>query len=252
MINLKEKLQNKVATIGSWLTFGNTSVAEIMAQAGFEWLTVDMEHTAITIEQAQELIRVIELCGVVPLVRVGENNPTCIKRVMDAGAHGVIVPMVNSRASAEAAVSAVRYPPAGTRGVGLARAQKYGFGFAEYKQWLETESVLIVQIEHIKAIEDLEAILTTPGVDGSMIGPYDLSGSLGYPGEFERREVQQALEQYEKVCQQLNKPKGFHVVQPDSVMVGKYRDKGYAFIAAGVDMLYLGTKCSEVLRGLEA
>src|SRR6266516_1799372 len=128
MINLKERLQSKTATIGSWLTFGNTSVAEIMAQAGFEWLTVDMEHTAITIEQAQELIRVIELCGVVPLVRVGENNPTYIKRVMDAGAHGVIVPMVNSRAAAEAAVSAVKYPPVGTRGVGLAWAQKYGFG----------------------------------------------------------------------------------------------------------------------------
>ncbi len=111
MINLKQHLGENSFTIGSWITTGHPAIAEIMSQAGFDWLTVDMEHSAITLHQAQDLIRVIELCGTVPLVRTGENNPTCIKRIMDAGAHGVIVPMVNSRAEAEAAVSAVKYPP---------------------------------------------------------------------------------------------------------------------------------------------
>lgn len=250
MINLKEKLLRREFTAGSWITLGHSAIAEIMSQAGFEWLTVDMEHSAITIHQAQELIRIIELCGVVPLVRVGENNSTYIKSVMDAGAHGVIVPMVNSSAEAEAAVSAVKYSPVGTRGVGLARAQQYGFGFNEYKKWVEDESVVIVQIEHIKAIENLEAILSTPGVDGSMIGPYDLSGSLGYPGEFDRPEVQEALRHYEATCRKMKKPMGFHVVQPDPATAVAYRDKGYSVLAVGVDFLYIGNKCREVISNI--
>ena len=149
-MNLKKRLMNRELTIGSWITIGNTVVAEIMARAGYDWLTLDMEHSAITIDIAQDLIRVIELCGVAPLVRVGNNDSTIIKRVMDAGAHGVIVPMVNSRDDAEKAVASVQYPPKGFRGVGLARAQKYGTDFEGYKKWNEKESIVIVQIEHIK------------------------------------------------------------------------------------------------------
>ena len=121
---LKTKLKNNELTIGSWITLGNSSVAEIMAQAGFEWLTIDMEHSVITLDIAQQLIQVIGGYGVVPLVRVGENNPNLIKRVMDAGAYGVIVP-INTKEDAKAAVNAVKYPPIGTRGVGLARVQGY-------------------------------------------------------------------------------------------------------------------------------
>ena len=134
MKSLKERLRKKEVTIGSWITLGHPSVAEIMAKAGFDWLTVDMEHSAITLHQAQQLIQVIELSGVVPLVRVGENDPNLIKRVMDAGAHGVIVPMVNSKEDAEKAVRSVKYPPRGFRGVGLARAQKYGADFEGFIQ----------------------------------------------------------------------------------------------------------------------
>ncbi|OPY89033.1 MAG: 2-keto-3-deoxy-L-rhamnonate aldolase [Smithella sp. PtaU1.Bin162] len=133
----------------------------------------------------------------------------------------------------------------------MARAQKYGFGFAAYKQWVENESVVIVQIEHIKAIENLEAILCTSGVDGTFVGPYDLSGSLGCPGEFDRPEVRQALQHYEDTCRKMQKPMGFHVVQPDPEMTANYREKGYSFVAVGVDFLYLGTKCRETLGSLK-
>jgi 2-dehydro-3-deoxyglucarate aldolase len=250
MDTLKNKLRNRELTTGSWLTIGHPSIAEIMARAGFDWLTVDMEHSAITLDVAQQLIQIIELSGVVPLVRVGENSPNLIKRVMDAGAHGVIVPMVNTNEDAMKAVEAVKYPPVGTRGVGLARAQGYGFEFEKYRDWVNKESVVIVQIEHIKAIENLEAILSTTGVDGSIIGPYDLSGSLGYPGDFERSEVKKALQRYEEVCDALQKPKGFHVVQPDPGKTLALRKKGYSFVAVGLDTLYLGGKCREVLRDI--
>jgi len=250
MVNVKERLRRNEVTHGSWVTLGHSSIAEIMAKSGFDWLTVDMEHSAITLHQAQQLIQVIELCGVLPLVRVGENNPNLIKRVMDAGSHGVIVPMVNTKEDAKRAVDAVKYPPMGKRGIGLARAQGYGFEFDRYREWVNRESIVIAQIEHIEAIKNLEEILSINGVDGSIIGPYDLSGSMGMPGEFENPEVQKIITHYENVCRKMKKPMGFHIVQPDNEKALHYIKRGYVFLAVGVDTLYLGSKCREVIGGL--
>jgi 2-dehydro-3-deoxyglucarate aldolase len=247
---VKEKLKNNELTVGSWITLGHPSIAEIMVNAGFEWLVVDMEHSVITLHQAQNLVQIIEPSGVVPLVRVGENNYNIIKRVMDAGAYGVIVPMVNNKDDAIKAVKAVKYPPQGARGVGLARAQGYGMKFEEYKEWVDKESVVIVQIEHIEAINNLEEILSVEGVDGSIIGPYDLSGSLGVPGKFDSPEVSQTLKHYEDTCHKMKKPMGFHVVQPDVEKTLHYKKKGYTFLAVGLDTLYLGTKCKEVIKAV--
>jgi len=233
MVNVKERLRRNEVTHGSWVTLGHSSIAEIMAKSGFDWLTVDMEHSAITLHQAQQLIQVIELCGVLPLVRVGENNPNLIKRVMDAGSHGVIVPMVNTKEDAKRAVDAVKYPPMGKRGIGLARAQGYGFEFDRYREWVNRESIVIAQIEHIEAIKNLEEILSIDGVDGSIIGPYDLSGSMGMPGEFENPEVQKIITHYENVCRKMKKPMGFHIVQPDNEKALHYIKRGYVFLAVG-------------------
>lgn len=242
-MTLKEKLKNKDLTIGSWITIGHTVVAEIMARAGYDWLTVDMEHSAITLDVAQELIQVIDLCGVPPLVRVGHNDPNLIKRVMDAGAHGVIVPMVNTEEDAKAAVGAVKYPPSGFRGVGLARAQKYGVGFEEYRIWNECESIVIVQVEHIKAVENLEAILSVEGVDGFIIGPYDLSGSLGVPGQFDHPDVRSALDRIRQIAKSIDALAGYHVIPPDPKALKAKADEGYKFIAYSLDTLFLEKQC---------
>lgn len=243
-MELKKRLQARELTIGSWITIGSTAVAEIMARSGYDWLTVDMEHSAITMENAQELIRVIELCGVAPLVRVGHNDPNLIKRVMDAGAHGVIVPMVNSEAEARQAVASVRYPPKGIRGVGLARAQKYGLDFVGYKAWNEESSVVIVQVEHIRAVENLEAILSVEGVDGFIVGPYDLSGSLGFPGQFDRPEVIAALDRVKTVSKQMGALSGFHVISPERAALDEKIAEGYRFVAHSLDSLFLGKACA--------
>jgi len=242
----REKIGTQI-TVGSWITTGHTNIAEIMASSDFDWLVIDMEHSSITLSEAQQLIQVIELSGVTPLVRVGENDANVIKRVMDAGAYGVIVPMVNSREEAHKAVEAVKYPPAGKRGVGLARAQGYGLAFDEYKKWVNKESMVIVQIEHIEAINNLEEILSVEGVDASMIGPYDLSGSIGYPGEFERKEVKESLKRYLTVCKKLKKPAGYHVIPPEAVQVKKVIAEGFQFIAFSLDTLFLGTHVKEQL-----
>lgn len=250
-MTLKQKLKKRKLTIGSWITIGHTVVAEIMAKVGYDWLTVDMEHSAITLDIAQDLIRVIELCGVVPLVRVGENDPNLIKRVMDAGAHGVIVPMVNSKDDAEKSVASVQYPPKGFRGVGLARAQKYGVDFEGYKKWNEQESIVIVQIEHIKAVENLESILSVPGVDGFIIGPYDLSGSLGVPGQFDHPEMLKALNRVKDVSEKMNALSGFHVIPPEVEALQEKIREGYKFIAHSLDILFLGNGCRNALQILK-
>lgn len=250
--SLKHKLKNNQLTIGSWITLGHPAIAEIMVQSGFDWLTVDMEHSAITMHEAQQLIQTIDLAGCVPLVRVGNNDPNLIKRVMDAGAHGVIVPMVNSASDAEAAVRAVKYPPKGTRGVGLARAQGYGVDFENYKEWVEKESIVIVQIEHIDAVNNIEEILLTEGVDGFIIGPYDLSGSLGIPGEFNNSKVIEALEVVKQAAKKCNIISGFHVVPPMPDMLIDKIHEGYRFLAYSLDSLLLATSCRndlELIKG---
>lgn len=248
--NLKERLQRREVTIGSWITLGHSSIAEIMAGAGFDWLTVDMEHSAITLHEAQQLIQVIDLSGCVPLVRVGANDANLIKRVMDAGAHGVIVPMINTREDAEQAVGAVKYPPQGFRGVGLARAQSYGADFEGYRKWNETESIVIVQIEHIKAVENMEAILSVEGVDAFIIGPYDISASLGVPGQFEHPKMTSVLGEILDTARRLEAVAGYHVVPPDTTQVVERIRQGYRFLAYSTDFLFLGESCRGGLKAI--
>lgn len=237
---LKSKLQSHTLTLGSWISLGHPGIAEILSRAGFDWMVIDLEHSTISIREAGELIRVIDLCGISPLVRVTSNDANLIKRVMDAGAHGVIVPMVNSASDAERAVAATRYPPAGTRGVGMARAQKYGpEGFRDYAKWQKDGPIVIAQIEHIAGVDACAEILAVPGIDGFIIGPYDLSASLGIPGEFERAEYTAALDRALTAGRSAGKPAGMHLVEPDPSKLAALASGGYRFIAYSVDFRML-------------
>jgi 2-keto-3-deoxy-L-rhamnonate aldolase RhmA len=248
MNQLYTKIHAGKLTIGSWITLAHPSIAEIMANAGFDWLAIDLEHSVITIREAEELIRVIDLAGVVPLVRLTSNNRDQIKRVMDAGSHGVIVPMVNSAEDAERAVQAVKYPARGKRGFGLARAQGYGTKFNEYLEWQEKYSIVIVQIEHIDAVNNLESILLVDGVDGYIIGPYDLSGSMGIPGQFQHPDLLEAMEKIKNIASEINITGGIHIVEPDSNLLQQKIKEGQKFIAYSVDIRMLDNVCREGLR----
>lgn len=242
-MTVKEKLAGGMASIGSWLQIGHPAVAEIMARSGFDWLCIDLEHSAMDLAEAESLIRTIDLCGVEPYVRLSVNDPIQIKRVMDAGAHGVIVPMVNSAVEAKAALEGIYYPPRGQRGVGLYRAQGYGATFEEYKAWLAKSCLCIVQVEHINAVNDLEAILAVDGVDGFLVGPYDLSASLGRPGDFTNPEFLRALEKIERVGAASGKVRGIHIVEPDHAALTERLAQGYTFIAYSIDTRMLDTAC---------
>ena len=238
-------------SIGSWITLSHPAIAEIMATAGFDWLAVDLEHSAINIGQAEELIRTIDLKGIPALVRLSSNNAEQIKRVMDSGAQGVIVPMVKSSVEAVAAVEATKYPPVGTRSVGLARAQGYGARFAEYIQWQQENSAVIVQIEHILAVNNLEDILSVEGVDGYIVGPYDLSGSLGDPGNFVSKEFLSAMDEIRRVSKRLGVPGGVHIVEPDPKSLRECIEEGNKFIAYSVDTRILDIGCRAGLNQVE-
>ena len=236
---LRNKINSKVLTLGSWITLGHPAIAEIMARAGFDWLVVDLEHSVISVDMAGDLIRTIDLCGVAPLVRLTSNDQNQIKRVMDAGAHGIVVPMVNSPDDAKRAVAATRYAPAGSRGVGLARAQGYGVNFEDHLKWQSDGPVVIVQIEHKDAVDQLEAILKVPGVDGFIIGPYDLSCSMGIPGQFEQTEFISTIAHIRETGKRVGCPAGMHIVEPDLEKLEQTVREGYTFVAYSVDIRLL-------------
>ena len=237
--------------IGSWITLNNPAIAEILADAGFDWLCVDLEHSVIDYFEAKQLIMAIQSKGVKAFVRVGENNTRIIKRILDAGADGIIVPSVNSLQEAKAAVEAFKYPPKGKRGVGLSRAQGYGFSFENYRDFIAKELTLILQIEHINAIDELEDIVRLDGVDGTFIGPYDLSGSIGKPGEWNDPRVKEALDKYERIALASKKYVGYHVIEPDYQLVQEKMKKGYNFIAFSLDTLFLGTLVRNQMQSLK-
>jgi len=243
--SLKEKLAKRELTVGSWLTIPHQSVVEILATAGFDWLTLDLEHAAIDISQVMNLVGWIQGKGMKALTRVSKNEEVIIKRVLDAGVDGVIVPTVKNADEARMAVEFVKYPPKGKRGVGLNRAQNYGIGFEEYKQWLEKEAIVIAQIEHIESVNNLDSILAVEGIDGIIVGPYDLSASMGMPGNYEHPDVQAALARIDEITLRSGKPLGFHVIQSDHQKVLEKVNKGYSFLAFSLDFFFLGDKARE-------
>lgn len=237
---LKEKINKNRVTIGSWITVAHPSVVDVMSSAGFEWLVVDIEHTSIGLDSLHVLISQIQANGAKALVRVSKNEEVIIKRVLDIGAEGIIVPMINNREDAERAINYAKYPPKGKRGVGLFRAQGYGFDFEKYKKWVDEDLDIIAQIEHIEAVNNIESILDVDDLDGIIIGPYDLSGSLGYPGEYNKSIVQNAIRKVVKASRKYNKNLGFHIIDPDPVQLIDKIKEGYNFLAFSVDFLYLG------------
>ena len=238
-MSLKQKLKNNELTIGSWIMMGNTMSVEVMALAGFEWLVVDIEHTSINLETTEHLISTIQANNMKALVRVSKNEEVIIKRVLDMGADGIIVPMVSSKEDAAQAVEYAKYPPVGKRGVGLYRASGYGTKFEEYKKWVDEELVIIAQIEHIDAVHNIDEIISVEGIDGTIIGPYDLSGSMGYPGDFEREDVKEAVQKVLERCKEHNMPSGFHVVDTDPKNLNLKIEQGCTFLAYGIDYFFM-------------
>jgi len=237
---LKDALARCRPTFGGWIQVGHPTVAEVMARTGFDWIAIDCEHAAIDIEGVIALLRAAApwpTCT--PLVRVPHNDLLFIRRVLDAGAGGVIVPMINTAEEARRAVQAATYPPVGVRGFGFCRANQHGDDFDAYVARANDEVVVIAQVEHIDSVRNLEAILDTPGIDGVFVGPYDLSGSLGIPGRLDDPRMKQALDRVRTLCRDRHKPAGIHVVHVTPDRVKQALADGFTFVALGLDTVML-------------
>lgn len=236
---LRKALLAREKSLGAWMQIGHGGVAEILARAGFDWVCVDLEHGAIDLETMTGIFRTLAGFDCVPVARLPLNDPIWIHRTLDAGARGLIIPMVKTAAEAEAALREAKYPPRGTRGFGYSRANMHGMDFADYIATANDEIAMVMQIEHKDAIANLDAILDVPGVDGLFIGPLDLSGSMGITGQMEHPDMVAALNTYREACRRHNTSAGMHIVRPNEQNTAQALDAGYTLIALGLDNVFL-------------
>jgi len=245
---IKRTLRSGGVSVGSWMSIGHVSIAEILAAAGYDWVVIETEHTAIDVSEVLRLLIAVEGAGSVPLVRLASIDPVQTKAVMDSGAAGVLVPMVNTRADAELAVRGVKYPPQGFRGVGVARAQGYGKDLDEYLRTANDDSLVVVQIEHIDAVNAIDDILSVPGIDATFIGPYDLSSSMGLAGQLDHPDVVAAMRTVLERTVVRGVAAGIHIVRAETAAADMRARiaEGYRFIAVGSDLFLLGHVAREL------
>jgi len=254
MNKLKESLKNNKVSFGAWIQIPHSSIIEIIAyncNEKLDWICVDIEHGSIDIESMTNLIRAIEKFNITPVVRIPQNDPVWIHRALDAGAMGLIIPMINNRTEAMKAVSEALYPPIGKRSFGYSRANFYGADFDDYIKIANDEISIILQIEDINAINELDAILEIKGIDGTFIGPYDLSGSIGIAGDFKNSSYQNALLVYISKSKKHSVSMGIHIVRPTKERIEKAINDGYKIIAIGTDAVFLEEKCKNIFSDLE-
>lgn len=233
---LRQRLAAGDAVVGSWLSLGDSSIAEIMSRAGFDFLVIDLEHAPTSVETAAGMIRVIDLAGCSPLVRLPEFSPALAKQVLDAGAHGIIVPNVDSAELANSVVKSTRYPPDGTRGVGLHRAHGYGTSFQDYVDSSGGGLLVVAQIESLAGVESIDEIASVEGLDAVMVGPYDLSADLGIPGDFHSAMFTAAVGRVSDGARARGVASGIHIVEPNPETLRASAENGHRFLVYSVDM----------------
>lgn len=224
-------------TLGAWLSLSNAYTAEALAHAGFDWVCVDLQHGLLDYGDLRSMLPAISTSSATPIVRVSDNNPAEIAKVLDAGAMGVIVPLVNNRAEAEAAVAACRYPPLGSRSFGPLRAALYGG--PGYAQEANDQLACIVMIETREGLDNLEAIVATPGLGGVYIGPSDLALALGLPpkGDTDDPTHLAAVDRILKSCKAAGVPVGIHT---SGLAYAKRRlAAGFEFVTLGSDVGFM-------------
>ena len=236
--DIRKKLNNGGVSVGSWMQIPHSSIAEIMGQSNYDWVAVDMEHGAISVHQLPDLFRALELGNTLPLARLAHGHSKDCKQALDAGAGGVIVPMIKSADQLRKVRDATRWPPSGNRGVAFSRANLFGKNFNEYIKEAE-QPLLIAMIEHIDAINELDDILKVDGLDAILIGPYDLSASMNLTAQFDHPEFSKAIRDIKNKSESANIPCGIHVVSPSVDDLKEKIDDNYRFIAYSIDSVIL-------------
>lgn len=233
--------------MGSWIQIPHASVAEILGRSGYDWVAVDLEHGSIAVHQLPDLFRALELGDTLPLARLARGDPKDCKQALDAGAGGVIVPMVEDARSLVGVRDACRWPPAGARGVGYSRANLFGKEFDAYQEEAQAP-LLVAMIEHVRALDELETILAVEGLDALLIGPYDLSASMGLTGRFDHPDLRSAMDRIRVQAQRCGVPFGVHVVRPSPAELEQRIAEGHRFLAYSTDAAFLWRSSESPIR----
>ena len=235
--------------IGVLLQMPLPEVAETFVAAGYDWLFVDLEHSPMDARNAMDILTAVD-SRIPCVVRVPWNDEASIKKVLDVGATGVIVPLVNTAEDARLAVGRCKYPPMGFRSVGITRAQRFDLDFDAYMKRANDEIAVIVQIEHIEAVKNIDAILDTPGIDGVFVGPFDMSGSMDLPGQINHPKVQDAIKSVIKACEKRDIARCIYAHTPQHAIA--YREQGYRVIGLCTDHIMLARTAAEYLKAVRA
>jgi len=245
MENFRTRLKRGDLLLGTVVSFPVPEVGEILAEVGFDWLFIDLEHGPLELRNVLGLLQAVgeKTAGV---VRVPLNDEVWIKRVLDLAPAGILVPQVNSVAEAERVIRYSKYPPLGRRSVGVGRAHSYGARFEEYVRSADQETAVIIQAEHMEAVQHIEAILQVPGIDAILIGPYDLSASLGKTGQLTDPEVQAAIQRVKQACQAARMPLG--IFAGNATAARDWIEQGFSLLAIGMDAMFLSAAAGEALK----
>jgi 2-keto-3-deoxy-L-rhamnonate aldolase RhmA len=245
--SLRTRLKSGDPLLGTLVSLPAPEVAEILMEAGFDWFFVDLEHSPLQVREVQAILQVVDR-RVDCVLRVPLNDEIWIKKALDIGAAGVMVPQINTAEEARRAVRFSKYPPQGTRSVGVGRAHGYGAKLQEYLEQANQQTAVIIQAEHIQAVENIEEILAVEGLDAVLVGPYDLSASMGRMGQVDSPEVQAAIKQVRQACLAHNMPLG--VFTASAKRAKDYLRDGFRLVAASGDILMLDVAARELVRQL--
>ncbi|MDA4113938.1 MAG: aldolase/citrate lyase family protein [Thaumarchaeota archaeon] len=233
---LKKKLGNGESAIGAWISSGSPNLVDLLRKLNFDWFVFDMEHSAISIETVGRMIQVLNGSTITPLVRVGQIDQAVLKVVLDSGAQGVVVPLVNTVEEAERAVRFCKYPPQGVRGVAATKASDYGMSLSNYIRTANEETAIIAQIETPQAVDNIKEILSVKGVDVAFVGPSDLTMTMGLMDDRSNPKVTEAMLKVLKACQDAGKTAGTMATSLDETKFAVQR--GFRFISLASEMRF--------------
>ncbi len=248
---VKERLRQGKPSFGTWLSLGNLHATRVLARSGFEWLTLDMEHSAFDWSEAAVIFAAVADAGCVPLGRVPEGDHYCIKRVLDAGAFGIVVPMVNTVEQARTAIAAAKYPPEGNRSVGGGmHSLNFAAAAGEYYQRANEEILVVLQTESPTGVENAQAIYSLPGCDAIFIGPNDLRFNMRAPdGTMPTDQEHEAMiQRVIEIGKRVGTPTGIHAMDPEAAL--KRAGQGMQFLAVASDLRMLNAKVQETVKTL--
>lgn len=244
--NLKSKLRGRERVFGAWVSYREPAIAETFAMAGFDFVAIDMEHTTISTDDANRIITGCHAEGVACLPRPVSHNNDYIKPLLEAGADGMIIQMVNTPAEVEALIQLQKFPPLGNRSFGVNRAHGYGFDFDNYiNNWNDSGS-FIIQVESITAVENIDKLIAYDEVDAVMVGPYDISGSLGVPGQTDHPLVKAASEKVVEACAKRGIGCCTQIADVSDGRVEAAFDAGFSFVILGSDLFILTNWASDM------